>query len=58
MRLCLRPTWIIPERTEEILILEKTLSFVVGNSIERRDLKLLKEYQEKFGLLDKLRDII
>ena len=58
MRLCLRPPWIIPERMEEIQILEKTLEFVVGNSIERRDLKLLKEYQEKFGLLDKLRDII
>ena len=58
MRLCLRYPWIFPERTEEIQILEKTLEFVVGNSIERRDLELLKEYQEKFGLLDKLRDII
>ena len=58
MRLCLRYSWIFPERTEEIQILEKTLEFVVGNSIERRDHKLLKEYQEKFGLLDKLHDII
>ena len=47
MRLCLRYPWIFPERTEEIQILEKTFEFVVGNSIERRDLELLKEYQEK-----------
>ena len=58
MRLCLKPPWIFPERTEEIQILEKTLAFVVGNSIERRDFELLKNYQEKFGMLDKLRDII
>ena len=58
MRLCLRPPWIFPERTNEIQILEQTLAFVVGNSIERRDFELLKEYQEKFGMLDKLRDII
>ena len=58
MRLCLRPPWIFPERTEEIQILEKTVEFVVKNRIEERDLELLKEYQEKFGLLDKLRDII
>ena len=58
MRLCLRYPWIFPERTEEIQILEKTLEFVVGNSIERRDLELLKEYKEIFGLLDKLRDVI
>ena len=58
MRLCLKYPWIFPERTEEIQILEKTLAFVVGNSIERRDFDLLKNYQQKFGLLDKLRDII
>ena len=58
MRLCLRYPWIIPGRTEEIQILEKTLAFVVGKSIERRDFELLKEYMTKFGLMDKLRDII
>ena len=58
MRLCLRYPWIFPQRTEEIQILEKTLECVVKNRIEERDLELLKEYQEKFGLLDKLRDII
>ena len=58
MRLCLRPPWIFPERTEEIQILEKTLEFVVKNTIEEKDLELLKKYQEKFGLMDKLRDII
>ena len=58
MRLCLKYPWVFPERTEEIQILEQTLAFVVGNSIERRDLELLKEYQQRFGMLDKLRDII
>ena len=56
MRLCLKYPWIFPE--EEIQILEKTLAFVVGNSIERRDFELLKNYIAKFGLMDKLRDII
>ena len=58
MRLCLRSPWVFPERTEEIQILEKTLEFVVGNSIERRDFELLKNYMVKFGLMDKLRDVI
>ena len=58
MRLCLKYPWIFPERTEEIQILEKTLEFVVKNRIEERDFELLKNYQERFGLLDKLRDII
>ena len=58
MRLCLRPPWIFPEGMEEIQILEKTLEFVVKNRIEERDLELLKNYQERFGLLDKLCDVI
>ena len=58
MRLCLKYPWIFPERTEEIQILEQTLAFVVGKSIERRDFELLKEYMTKFGLMDKLRDVI
>ena len=58
MRLCLKYPWIFPERKEEIQILEQTLAFVVGKSIERRDFELLKEYIAKFGMLDKLRDII
>ena len=58
MRLCLRPPWIFPERTKEIQILEQTLAFVVGNSIERRDFELLKNYEQRFGLMDKLRDVI
>ena len=47
MRLCLRPPWIFPERTEEIQILEKTVEFVVKNRIEERDLQLLKELYGK-----------
>ena len=43
MRLCLKYPWIFPERTEEIQILEKTLAFVVGNSMERSDFHLLKK---------------
>ena len=58
MRLCLRPPWIFLERTDQIQILEKTLEFVVKNRIEERDLELLKEYMAKFGLIDKLRDVI
>ena len=58
MRLCLRPPWIFPERIEEIQILEKMLEFVVENTIEEKDPELLKKYQEKFGLMDELRDII
>ena len=58
MRLCLRYPWIFPERTEEIQILEKTLEFVVNNSIEERDFELLKNYQKSLGLIDKLRNII
>ena len=58
MRLCLRPPWIFLERTDQIQILEKTLEFVVKNRIEERDLELLKEYMAKFGLIDKLRDLI
>ena len=58
MRLCLKPPWIFPERTEEIQILEKTVEFVIKNRIEERDLELLKEYEQRFGMLDKLRDII
>ena len=58
MRLCLRPPWIFPERTEEIKILEKTLEFVVKNTIEEKDLELLKKYQEKIGLMDELCDTI
>ena len=58
MRLCLKYPWIFPERTEEIQILEKTLEFVIKNRIEERDLELLKKYEQRFGLLDKLRDII
>ena len=58
MRLCLKPPWIFPERTEEIQILEKTLEFLIKNRIEERDLELLKNYEQRFGLLDKLRDII
>ena len=38
MRLCLRPPWIFPERTEEIEILEKTLPFVLQNSIKKKDI--------------------
>ena len=58
MRLCMRYPWIFPERTEEIQILEQTLAFAVGNSIERRDFELLKNYEQRFGMLDKLRNII
>ena len=58
MRLCLRYPWIFPERTDQIQILEQTLAFVVGNSIERRDFELLKNYEQRFGMLDKLRDVI
>ena len=58
MRLCLRPPWIIPERTEEIVVLEKMLEFVVENTIEEKDIVALKEYQEEFGLVDKLRDVV
>ena len=58
MRICLRPPWIFPERTDQIQTLEQTLAFVVGNSIERRDFELLKNYEQRFGMLDKLRDII
>ena len=58
MRLCLRSPWIFPERTDEIQILEQTLAFVIKNRIEERDLELLKEYMAKFGLMDKLRDVI
>ena len=58
MRLCLRSPWIFPERTEEIQILEKTLEFVVKNRIDERDFELLNKYQQRFGMLDKLRDVI
>ena len=58
MRLCLRYPWIFPERTDEIKVLEKTLEFVVNSSIEKRDLESLKNYISKFGLMDKLRDVV
>ena len=58
MRLCLKYPWIFPERTEEIQILEKMLEFVVKNTIEKKDKTALCRYHEKFGLVDKLRDIV
>jgi hypothetical protein len=58
MRLCLRPPWIFPERTEEFKVLEKTLEFVVKNSIEKRNIDVLGEYQKRFGLMDKFREIL
>ena len=36
----------------------ETLAFVLKNRIEERDLELLKNYQQRFGMLDKLCDII
>ena len=52
MSLCLRPPWIFPERTEEIQILEKALEFVVKNSIEKKDMNSLKNYQENLKFHD------
>ena len=58
MRLCLRYPWIFPERTEEIEVLEKTLAFVVKEQpIERKDKIALKNYQTKFGLIEKFQNL-
>ena len=57
MRLCLGAPWIFPERTEEIEVLEKTLKFVVENTIQKKDIHELKNYQTKFGLMEKFHDI-
>ena len=58
MRLCLRPPWIFPERTEKIEVLEKTLAFVVKEQpIERKDKIALKNYQTKFGLIEKFQNL-
>ena len=57
MRLCLRPPWIFPGRTEEIQILKKTLEFLRENSVDRRDMNALEKYAEKFGLLEKFREL-
>ena len=58
MRLCLRPPWVIPERLEEIQIMEKTLQFLTANSIEKNDMIALKKFQDKFGLVDKFQDVM
>ena len=58
MRLCLRYPWIFPERTEEIKTLETMLKFVIKNVIEKSNITLLREYQENFGMLDDLRNVM
>ena len=59
MRLCLRPPWIFPERTEEFEVLKKTLEFVTNEPpIEKKDMTMLKNYQDKFGLVDNFCEII
>ena len=58
MRLCLRYPWIFPERTEEIKTLETMLKFVIKNVIEKSNITSLREYQENFGMLDDLRNVM
>ena len=58
MRLWVRPPWIIPERTEDIQFLEKTVKFLQENTVENNDKVALKDYQEKFGLLDKFHEVL
>ena len=58
MRLCLKYPWIFQKKLKEFNYWKKTLAFVVKNRIEERDFELLKNYQARFGLLDKFRDII
>ena len=58
MRLCLRYPWIFPEKTEEIKTLETMLKFVIKNVIEKSNITLLREYQENFGMLDDLRNVM